>query len=270
MQSVLEYISANYTWYLGGAIIVLLAVIGSYADKTNFGQGKEKGQTDNNKKQNDITEKLEGKLLNEVVGQKKVIADKPVNNQYNYNQNVMDNNINNIELTNNGVIQNDLEIKSNTESENNMNNTQEFNSNAKGNESKTIEKMDNVENGNEVINTELVQDTDLMKANSLENNNADVVIASDNDDLAKLQENDVFSIESKNDNFQEFDKEFSSIIPQKDILNESFLDEIDNLSLDKTQKFEFNKDTNKMDTFDDIELPQMKSLDKSKNDLWKF
>ena len=44
MKSLLEYIMLNYTWFLGGAIIILLAIIGSYADKTNFGQGK-----DNNK-----------------------------------------------------------------------------------------------------------------------------------------------------------------------------------------------------------------------------
>ena len=41
MESVLEYIMSNYTWFLGGAILILLAIIGRYADKTNFGQGKE-------------------------------------------------------------------------------------------------------------------------------------------------------------------------------------------------------------------------------------
>ena len=46
MKDILEYIMANYTWFLGGAIIILLAIIGSYADKTNFGQGKEKIKDD--------------------------------------------------------------------------------------------------------------------------------------------------------------------------------------------------------------------------------
>ncbi len=42
MAKVLEYIMSNYIWFLGGAIIILLAIIGSYADKTNFGQGDKK------------------------------------------------------------------------------------------------------------------------------------------------------------------------------------------------------------------------------------
>lgn len=56
MSQFLEYISSNYTWILGGAIVILLAIIGYYADKTNFGQGQKK-QNDLKKdlsKQNDV------------------------------------------------------------------------------------------------------------------------------------------------------------------------------------------------------------------------
>ena len=42
MESILEYIMLNYTWFLGGSIVIILAIIGSYADKTNFGQGNKK------------------------------------------------------------------------------------------------------------------------------------------------------------------------------------------------------------------------------------
>jgi hypothetical protein len=44
MTQVLEYILANYTWFLVGAVLVLLAIIGYYADKTNFGQGNKSPQ----------------------------------------------------------------------------------------------------------------------------------------------------------------------------------------------------------------------------------
>ena len=40
-MQILEYILANYTWFLVGIVIILLAIVGYYADKTNFGQGKE-------------------------------------------------------------------------------------------------------------------------------------------------------------------------------------------------------------------------------------
>lgn len=47
MTQVLEYILANYTWFLVGAVLVLLAIIGYYADKTNFGQGNKVSQNQN-------------------------------------------------------------------------------------------------------------------------------------------------------------------------------------------------------------------------------
>jgi hypothetical protein len=48
MLQVLEYIKQNYTLFLFVVIIILLAVIGYYAEKTNFGQGKENKKKDEN------------------------------------------------------------------------------------------------------------------------------------------------------------------------------------------------------------------------------
>lgn len=56
MTKILEYITLNYTWFLGGAILILLAIIGYYADKTNFGQAKSKKDEDDN--ENKIDESL--------------------------------------------------------------------------------------------------------------------------------------------------------------------------------------------------------------------
>lgn len=39
MIEVMEFIASHYIWFLVGAIVTLLAIIGYYADKTNFGQG---------------------------------------------------------------------------------------------------------------------------------------------------------------------------------------------------------------------------------------
>jgi predicted negative regulator of RcsB-dependent stress response len=40
MNQILDYIVQNSAWFIGGVILIVLAVIGYYADKTNFGQGK--------------------------------------------------------------------------------------------------------------------------------------------------------------------------------------------------------------------------------------
>ena len=67
MKDILEFIVANYIWFLGGTIIILLAIIGSYADKTNFGQGKEskeskKEEEDNNEIKQDEIEPVNTKV----------------------------------------------------------------------------------------------------------------------------------------------------------------------------------------------------------------
>ena len=57
MQSIMEYILANYAWILFFSIIILLAIIGYYADKTNFGQGKVNQNIDNVNRYKFITRK---------------------------------------------------------------------------------------------------------------------------------------------------------------------------------------------------------------------
>ncbi len=67
MIEIMEYIKSNYTWILIVSIIILLAIIGSYADKTNFGQGRKNQNEDDkndNKLINDISNKKIGDLLN--------------------------------------------------------------------------------------------------------------------------------------------------------------------------------------------------------------
>lgn len=61
MNQILEYISQNYVWFLGIAILIVLAIIGYYADKTNFGQGK--NSIDSNEQKAEKTEKLDNNLI---------------------------------------------------------------------------------------------------------------------------------------------------------------------------------------------------------------
>ena len=48
-KSGLDFIMRYYGWALGGSILILLAIIGSYAEKINFGQGKDDQKEDNKK-----------------------------------------------------------------------------------------------------------------------------------------------------------------------------------------------------------------------------
>lgn len=191
MQTILEYIMLNYTWIIAGSIIILLAVIGYYADKTNFGQGK------NN--QNETLDKvdiksLEGKRMDDLL-------------QHN------DNYSNDLSET----AQNDDTSISSNISENNLDNN--------------IESSQNAEN------------TNVSNVNS-----------------------QIDSLNQSEENFEKFDKQFNELLPKKNILDDELLDEIDNLSLDKTQKI----DISEIPDVDDVDLPKIKSLPFDEEDIWKF
>ena len=52
MIQILEYIAQNYTLFLSVLVLILLAIIGYYADKTNFGQGKNQEKEPKETKEN--------------------------------------------------------------------------------------------------------------------------------------------------------------------------------------------------------------------------
>ena len=191
MQIVLEYIMLNYTWLLLGSIIILLAIIGYYADKTNFGQGMQK---DENIDKNEIDKKLlEGKRLEDLIGNKK----------------------------------------------------------------------DNIEESSKNLQEEPLE----ILANVLEMGNNEVLYNNDDISIPEQQvNNDIITLEQTEKNFEKFDQEFNQLLPEKDIIDDELLDEINNLSLDKTQKINLSD----IPDLDDVDLPKIKPLKIEEEDIWKF
>jgi len=167
MEKIVEFIMLNYTWIVAGLIIILLAIIGSYADKTNFGQGKPKEEI---KKEDTKIEKEELQTINEVIEN-----------------------------------QAEVPIKEKTIDQNQIPEPQENN----------------------------------------------------------IETNSTTSIDSS---FEKFDKEFNELLPKKEIIDGELLEEIDNLSLDKTQKLNLTD----IPDLDDVELPKIKSMEPEEEDIWKF
>ena len=157
MAKILEYIMLNYTWFLGGAILILLAIIGSYADKTNFGQGEKKLDKD-------------------------LDLDKD-------------------------IIVTDEDIE---------------------NEKEVIEGIPEVE-----------------------------------DVLIEKEENNESTFE---ENFDKLSNEFEELLPKKELIDNELLEDIENLSLDKTQKI----DLSVIPDLDDVDLPEIKKLAPEEHDVWKF
>ena len=177
MNKILEYVLANYTWILGVIIIILLAVIGSYADKTNFGQGKLKKQEDKENDQNDLAENQ---------------PNKP---------------------------------EANIE---------------------TVKK------------TEQVKQT---KQNIVEKEEKEI-----EDSKKIIAEAERVDDKKFDDEFEEMSQEVDEFLPKKELIDGELLDEIENLSLDKTQKI----NTSDIPDLDDVELPEIKSFKSTDDDIWKF
>jgi len=172
MKTFLEYIMLNYTWFLGGAIIILLAIIGSYADKTNFGQGKTK-EDDSEKLRELELEKM--KLQQQLEEAQRVQEETPV-----------------------------------------------------------------VESQVEEIKEEVV--------------------------VTQQPKKEEPTLESYEEKYAKFDKAFDALLPKKGFDDGDLLDEIESISLDKTQKI----DITEIPDLDDVDLPKIKSLDPVDEDIWKF
>ena len=172
MKTFLEYIMLNYTWFLGGTIIILLAIIGSYADKTNFGQGKTK-EDDSEKLRELEFEKM--KLQQKLEEAQRVQEETPV-----------------------------------------------------------------VESQVEEIKEEVV--------------------------VTQHPKKEEPTLESYEEKYAKFDKAFDALLPKKGFDDGDLLDEIESISLDKTQKI----DITEIPDLDDVDLPKIKSLDPVDEDIWKF
>lgn len=179
MKTFLEYIMLNYTWFLGGAIIILLAIIGSYADKTNFGQGKTK-EDDSEKLRELELEKL--KLQQQLEQAQRVQEETP-------------------------VVENQVE-----------------------------------EAKEEVVEVEQPKKT------------------------PKTTKKEATTLESYEEKYAKFDKAFDALLPKKGFDDGDLLDEIESISLDKTQKIDITEIPN----LDDVDLPKIKALDPVDEDIWKF
>jgi len=188
IEAILQYIMSNYAWFLGSTIIVLLAIIGSYADKTNFGQGKPK-ETETEKLM-----KLENKTLQEHLEEMQ----------------------------------------------------------------KKQEEDSADEEEVEEVNQEPIVETSVEEENyeqNIEFTPADEVI-----------EQETTTLEHYEEKYAEFDKHFDELLPEKGFDDGDLLDEIESISLDKTQKI----DITEIPDLDDVDLPRIKSLATVDEDVWKF
>jgi len=217
MEQVLIYISENYIWFIIGIIIIFLAVIGYYADKTNFGQKK------NIKNNEEKTLDLENMKLNDALNNNASVNNS--NTQINQDQSNQ-----NLENDQTGIIDSELDGYLIPENLTSSNTDLTNSSNESNKESESLNEN--------LGNTLNVQQEDT--------NNTDSLLV--------------------DENFNKFSEEFNLILPEKEIINNDLLSDIEDLELGQTQKI----DIVSVPDLDDIELPKIKPLVEEEQDIWKF
>lgn len=258
MIQVLEYIMQHYALFLGSAILILLAIIGYYADKTNFGQGK---NSDNKEKKE--TSKIENLGLADITG----------NNENNNDISHIDDSIQPIPHLS-GDVNNQLSENAVIEESNQLN--------IQGTENLQVPIAEQVENtiSQENLNAPVSQNINLIEntvsqnANDIsaenfskhqvdiENMPSQIIDLVNNTTMAEEKDDSLLNEEA----FNKFNDEFNSILPKRELIEADLLSDIDDLELDKTQKL----DLSDVPDLDDIELPKIKQFATDEQDIWKF
>ncbi len=233
MTQLVEYIIQNYTWFLGGTILILLAIIGYYADKTNFGQNKlkdiksdEENFLNNNLEENVLTKENDVIQQNNLNKEKMGVELDDSNFEVNYDT-----------MTEESILKDDFSKVSTG------NLIDSFN---------TLEQEIQVENINDEVEYNPNKISDVLSANNI--------------NKKEIEVKEKVSVALNEEEIEKFNQEFNSILPEKELISDDLLSDIDDLRLDKTQKIDLSGIPN----LDDIELPKIKNLVQKEQDIWKF
>ena len=142
MIQILEYIAQNYTLFLSVLVLILLAIIGYYADKTNFGQGNKEKESKNKfeelKETDNVVKDFKEDYVVESIEEKNVEESKQEETKLNSEENVL-------QEEQNKIVTNDFQLQETTE----------------------LEEIDSLLPKKELINSDLLNEIEGMELNSL-------------------------------------------------------------------------------------------------------
>lgn len=288
MAKILEYISLNYTWFLVGAIIIVLAIIGHYAEKTNFGQSKSNNtSTEDEDKKIELEKVTLTDLINKDNKNSKNNGLENINAQEIFNENSLEDIPSNINDSIDNNVQNDPVQQEQTginnffqedlnQFDNNLPNQTSISSNMTNSEIVSSDLNNNNINNDDIqeIDNDLFSNVESVQPIVTESDSIDTInnnieksdISTDKVSDENQSVNDVDLPKPTEKKFANFDEQFDAVIPKKEVINEEFIENIDDLSLEQTQVF----NTEDVPELDDIDIPEIRDTNISDNDIWKF
>lgn len=277
MAKILEYISLNYTWFLVTAIVIVLAIIGRYAEKSNFGQDKTKNSTSTEDGEKKL--ELEKVTLSDLINKKEKNTSEleDINAQEIFNENSLEDipdNINEVQETSTDSLmqqQNVNQSQTTAIDQTNSINSFDFDNQISNNDSVTSDNVEEIAedlfNPIEPVQTNTIENVPIVDNNS-NIEKSDISTTEEPITFENINENQIDTdlTETKEDTIEDFDKVFDTVVPKKDIINDDILEDIEDLSLEKTQVF----NTEDIPDLDDVDLPEIRDTNLSENDIWKF
>lgn len=190
MSDIVQYLIDNYIWILSIIIVILLAIIGYFADKIKLGQIIE---TDKKPTDDELINNIKDKQFSDLLGEEPKEEKKKEKSKKNKKEEVVEE----IEKTTEEIIENPIE---------------------------------DIETPVEEVTDEIVE-------------------------VSKEEPKEEIS----------FDEVFNEVIPVKSLMDDDFITDIENLTIDNKK----NK-TTEIPDLDDIELPKIESLAPEQEDIWRF
>ena len=260
MTSIVEYITQNYFLILFFAVLILLAVIGYFAEKANNSQREKNKEEINNQsdKQNE-QRNIEGMIFDSHTG--KLVKAEEMNK--NEQQTEHEHNTNKYEMRFDP--QTGEPLTKNESIEKNSQGIDKTNSNV------SVQMVENKDNSNK-YEVRFDPQTGEPLNNQEENQNIDKKNSDLNEEqtsnyeiIANEMQPEEQKETSESESFDQFNLEIESLLPKKEIIDTDLLSDIDSLELDKTQKI----DLSGVPDLDNIDLPKIKQMTEEE-DIWKF
>lgn len=238
-MNLVEYIMYNHTWAILVAIIVILAIIGGYAEKTNFLQGKKNIKQPKEDKNDDLSN-LKNVTLQDAIDPNHVNTPQPIPEAANQQQVVM---------PANGVV---IGVP--------------------------IQQivpgmaMQPMMGGNMVMQPmqgiapmqPMSQPVDLTVSNLPQQQEIDLTQMT-LDEEPKEEVKEVVE-EVTDDEYDKFSEEFDSILPEKSLFEDSGIDDIGEIKVETKSKHKKND----LPSLKNLDLPDIKDLKLDDDDIWKF
>lgn len=204
MIVILEYVKEHSTLILVVLGLILFAIIGYYADKTNFGQGKKSDKDNSEQPPNKPIEDLSNVKLNEVIPSSDLV-----------------NNVK--EIPSQEVLQVDDAIS------------------LQENVPQTLEPVQStVTSLNETLPNSAPVSNEPVQMTVTNQPNEEVKESILTEEVPKVKPNKKIKTKEE-ESFNRFQEEFEMVLPKKNVISGDLLSDIDELELGKTQKIDLSE-----------------------------